>query len=141
MKWIVIGIVLVMLFAVFRRMNRDTVVAFWQQRPEMPFEEFYSQFYGTSGLERDEVRMVLNMIARATRVPESRILPSDRVDDLKPGVLESSLAMLQRVLDSDFAKSLGLPHPASWNAETVDDVIRLLAPYYEHIHVTVEKKH
>jgi hypothetical protein len=141
MRWFVFGLILVVIFALFRRMNRDTRVAFWQQRPEMPFEDFYSQFYGTSGLERNEVHMILDMIARATRVPENRILPTDRVDDLKPGVIESSLAMLRRVLDSEFAKSLGLPQPASWNAETVDDVIRLLAPYYEHIHVTVEKKH
>ena len=141
MKWLIIGVVFIVVFAIFRRMNREKTVTFWQQRPEMPFEDFYSQFYGSSGLERNEVHTILNMIARATRVPESRILPSDRVDDLKPGVLESSLAMLRRVLDSEFAKSLGLPQPPNWNAETVDDVIRLLAPYYEHIHVTVEKKH
>jgi hypothetical protein len=139
MKWFVIGVILVIIFAIFRRMNRETVVAFWQQRPEMPFEDFYSQFYSSSGLDRDGVHMILNMIARATRVPETRILPSDRVDDLKPGVVESSLARLRRVLDSDFVRGLGIPHPTNWKADTVDDVIRLLAPYYKHIHVTVEK--
>lgn len=140
MKWFAIAVILVVVFAIFRRMNRETIIPFWQQRPEMPFEDFYSQFYGNSGLERDGVHMILNMIARATRVPETRILPNDRVDDLKPGVVESSLAMLRRVLDSDIVKGLGIAHPTNWNVETVDDVIRLLVPYYEHIHVTVEKK-
>jgi hypothetical protein len=84
--------------------------------------------------------MVLGMIARATRVPETRILPSDRVNDLKPGVVESSLAMLRRVVESDLVKRLGIPQPENWKAETVDDVIRLVTPYYEHIQVTVEKR-
>jgi hypothetical protein len=140
MKWLVMGLLLIIVFALFRRMNRETTVAFWQQRPEMPFEDFYSQFYASSGLERDGVHMVLGMIARATRVPETRILPSDRVNDLKPGVVESSLAMLRRVVESDLVKRLGIPQPENWKAETVDDVIRLVTPYYEHIQVTVEKR-
>jgi hypothetical protein len=62
------------------------------------------------------------------------------VNDLKPGVVESSLAMLRRVVESDLVKRLGIPQPENWKPETVDDVIRLVTPYYEHIQVTVEKR-
>lgn len=136
MKWILIAGVLLVVFALFRRMGRESKVAFWEQRPGIPFDEFYQLYYANSGLDKEPVRMALHMVARATEVPADKLRPEDRMDELKPGALNMVLAILQRVDSTGVLERAGMPHPTSWKADTVDALIRLFAPYCEHIKVT-----
>jgi hypothetical protein len=138
MKWLLIGVVLVVVFAIFRRMNRETTtttLTFWQTRPELSFDEFYSQYYSSSGLDRELVRNALQMVAHATHVPATRLRPEDRIDDLKPGALNTAVALLQRIEAAGVFDTVGLPHPKDWNVDTVDAVIKFLAPYYASMRV------
>ncbi len=138
MKWVLLVIVLLVIFVFFRRVNRETRVESWQGRAQVPFETFYAQNYANSGLEKEAVRMALHMIARVTDIPADRLQATDRIDELKPGAFKGVVSILQRIDATSIAERAGIPHPQGWNTDTVDAVIRLFAPYYEHMKVTAE---
>ncbi len=142
MKWLVLAAVLIIIFIIQRRIRTESApigpVAYWLQRPDMSFEEFYSQYYASSGLDRDFVRNALEMVAHATAVPATKLRPEDRIDDLKPGALHTALSLLQRIDSTGLLEKAGLPHPQNWQVETVDGVIKFLTPYYEHMKVRAD---
>lgn len=151
MKWVVVALVVLIVVAIIRRISRENTInvsaggfdapplpsagmmKMWEQRGPLAFEDFYAQYYSNSGIPAEDVQKVMKMIATATGVPEDRIRPDDRLEDLKPGALRVQLALLKRVLAKVQEEDATKP-PPQWRQDTVDDVIRTLGPYGHYAH-------
>ncbi|HWR36573.1 MAG TPA: hypothetical protein VN622_11955 [Clostridia bacterium] len=145
MKWIVLGVVLFIVFAIFRRMSQESrlvntgVMTIWQQRAPMAFEDFYAHFYARSGIPAEDVRKILQMIAQGTGVPEDRLRPEDRLEDLKPGALRMQLGLMKRLLmNEQIRREMKIEAPQDWKVDTVHEVITTLGPYGHHAHTAGE---
>ncbi|MBF0553100.1 MAG: hypothetical protein HQK96_00925 [Nitrospirae bacterium] len=76
---IVLGGILMMSFGSIARMNR------FLSREELSPDEFYQQYYKSSGLPKDQVIEVLNFVAIELRIPAELLRPTDRfTEELEP---------------------------------------------------------
>jgi len=141
MKLILIIALVLIVFTFFRRLSREQTVgtepmAPWEQRPPLQFEDFYTQYYSRSGLDRSTVQAALKQVAQLLHAPAELLRPEDRLNDIKPGALDSTLGMMRKLSQSSIVPDSIREKLAQvdWNVSTVDDYIRKLGILIEHIH-------
>ena len=141
MKFIFIAALLLVVFVLFRRLGREQSVGTnpmraWEQRPPLPFDDFYAQYYSTSGMDKGIVRSALQQVAQLIGAPSEGLRPEDRLDELKPGALDRTLGMMRRLSQSPLVPESVREklNEVDWNIVTVDDYIRKLGHLGEHLH-------
>ncbi|MBF0556332.1 MAG: hypothetical protein HQK96_17585 [Nitrospirae bacterium] len=96
-------------------------------RAELSPDEFYQQYYETSGLPKDQVIEILNNIAYVLAIPAAQLRPTDRfTEELKsePGwEFDDGLGILELELDHLFRKKGLIQIPEIKN---IDDYIRFI---------------
>ncbi len=157
MKWILLIAVAFLLFLVLRYLNRDKVhiadVPFeltpvpqpaqpkmealptsdqWSLRAPMSFEEFYAHYYQAANLDKEFVRKVLEYVSKAGGVPSEQIRPEDKLAEFPRKGLQRGIKLVQVFLAPVIANALEKQSGvavASFELDTVDDVIRHLEPH------------
>ncbi len=104
----------------------------FENRPDITFDEFYSNFYKTSNLEKHLVEELLNHVAAELDLPVLKLLPTDRFDtELAPdkgwnwdsghGILSIELQQL--------AKKKGQELDLK-KIQTLDDYVKIAAEFW-----------
>src|SRR3954471_16338129 len=104
MKIVFVLALVLIVFAMFRRMNRDVVLTvaapkLWEQRPPLAFDEFYAHF-AESGLTKQVVQANLEQLSWLMKVPAAQLRPEDRLEDLNPGALEKARKFIERLANA-----------------------------------------
>ncbi len=140
MKIIFILALVLIVFVVFRRMNRDVVLTveppkLWEQRPPLAFDDFYAQHYADSGLSKEVVQAGLEQLSRLLKVPAEQLRPDDRLEDLNPGAIEKAEKWIETLSNAPLIGPAIKEKLASLdlNIVTVDDYIRKLAHLGEQL--------
>ncbi len=94
-------------------------------RMAVEFSDWYNRYYGPeSGLAKEEVKLVIEVISRAIGVQATQLRPTDRLDrelslpETTP--LDETVYLLEQSLSEAFESSITI-YP-QW--QTIDDVIR-----------------
>ncbi|MBF0456893.1 MAG: hypothetical protein HQK99_03255 [Nitrospirae bacterium] len=100
----------------------------FSDRAELSPDEFYRQYYYSSGLPKDQVIEILNDISRALAIPAALIRPTDRFTEelmFEPDwAFESELDCLAMDLDAlSQERCPGYPMP---DIKDVDEYIRFI---------------
>lgn len=110
-----------------RRRNRKLL-----ERPVWPFDEWYDEFYGSNGPDRELVRQVHQALAEEIKVNATQIYPTDRFDRelLRPewwgdGEYERG-CILARLGDLICENGKEVPKDWCWRYPTVGGLIKEL---------------
>ncbi len=147
MKWIFLAVIALVLFLVFRRMNREqritqestfalptpapgagTGMDIWSQRAPMAFDDFYKRYYASAKLDREYVQKMLEFVSKTGGVPADKIRPEDRIDQFPKKNLARMVVFFEKMVSGPLgrlAQQQGID-PSSLHLETVDDIIRHL---------------
>ena len=161
MKVVLLVVFAVVLFLIFRRLNREqrvtpeqswgtqpsspTPIAAgldkWSGRAAMSFDDFYSQYYASASIDREHVRKMLDFVSKAGGVPADRIRPEDRIDEFPRKNLARTVGFIEKLVTGPLARlSKGpAPDPASFHLVTVDDIMRHLDMHTELVSAHIER--
>lgn len=150
MKWIVLAVGAVILYLIFRRINREqssvsypadlvqpnpaTVSApsEFAGRASMTFEEFYNRYYAADNLDRSFVHKILDYVSKSGGVPAGLLRPEDRLDSLPKKSAYRGMLFVQKIIATGvrpMAQQQGIALPEI-RLETLDDLIRQLEPHH-----------
>lgn len=145
MKWIFLAVFALVVFLLFRRMNREQRLTpdsapalqpgpgmdLWAQRSPMGFDDFYNRYYAASKLDRYYVQKTLQFIAANGGVSADRVRPEDRIEDFPKKNLAKMAGFAEKVLAGPvgtMAQQHGLD-VSKVQLKTVDDIMRQFEAY------------
>jgi hypothetical protein len=150
MKWIVLAVFAVVLFLVFRRINRERNAANYPSDPDQPtptlaptqtefalrapmsFDDFYNHYYAAGNIDRDFVQKILLYVSHAGGVPAEQLRPEDRLHDLPKRAAYLGMKMVEKFVGTALenrAQEQGVSIP-ELHLDTVDSLIRQLEPHH-----------
>ena len=151
MKWIVLIVVAIVVFLIFRRINREQTVVSYPTDPNQPtptpspiqtefalrtpmaFDDFYRRYYAADNIDREFVRRVLIYVSKVGGVTAEQLRPEDRLDTMPNKSAFRSLKFVERFvggLSGRLAADQGRP-AQEVHLDTVDDLIRSLGSHPE----------
>jgi hypothetical protein len=150
MKWIVLAAFALVLFLIFRRINREQNAVPYPSDPSQPtptaaptqtefamrapmsFDDFYNHYYASENIDREFVQRILVYVSRAGGVPAEQLRPEDRLDALPKHTAYFGMKMVEKMVGR--ALTLGAVDPASpvpeVHLDTIDSLIRQLEPHH-----------
>ncbi|HEX6878929.1 MAG TPA: hypothetical protein VF135_01070 [Terriglobales bacterium] len=149
MKWIIIVVVGVIAWLLFRRLNREPKISAFTGDPVQPipppsappeyslrtpmsFDDFYSRYYAKDNIDREFVRKILEYVAKSGGVPMEQLRPEDRLDALPRRFAYLGMKLVEKMVGGAMqsrANQEGIQmQPLHFN--TVDDLIRQLEPHH-----------
>jgi hypothetical protein len=150
MKWIVLAVGAVVLYLIFRRINREqssvsypadlvqsnpatmSAPAEFAGRASMTFDEFYNRYYAAENIDRSFVHKILEYVSKSGGVPAELLRPEDRLDSLPKKTTYRGMLFVQKIIATGvrpMAQQQGIALPEI-RLETLDDLIRQLEPHH-----------
>src|SRR5262245_17194421 len=132
MKWLVLlgTMVVVITFAIVRRKiierRPPAPRAVWETRTPVSFEEFFSNYYASSGLDETVVFKLLEFISLSGGIDYKLIRPEDPLDSFPRGALKKHVHKFAETMAQATGKAT-LANTIAWAntpVETVDDFVR-----------------
>ncbi len=149
MKWIIIVVVGIFAWVLFRRLNREQNLSAYTGDPSQPiptpssppeyslrtpmsFEDFYHRYYEKNNIDREFVRKILEYISKSGGVPMEQLRPEDRLDALPKRFAYLGMKVVEKMVGGAMqnrAAQEGV-QIQPLHLSTVDDLIRQLEPHH-----------